>query len=394
MNDIIAKIESHSKFGIKLGLENMTKTLAVLDNPQDKMKIIHIAGTNGKGSVSSFISSSLQAAGYSVAKYCSPYLISLEEMFVINDQSISLNDLEQYYQQIIAAATELNLELTLYEITTTIMFLHAANSKVDYLVLEVGLGGRLDATNVCMPVASVITNISLDHTHILGDTITEIATEKAGIIKPGVPLFTTETNPEAVAVFRLKTSDIHIVDSHLEYELDLENFNTIVKLADNTYKLNLFGSHQVANFALALAVLNHLNISGDAIKSGVAKTVHQARLEQLSSNIIFDGAHNRASARALVDSLSETSRPIRVIFSMLSDKDVPAVVAILQELSDDLVFIPLPHLERGISEEAFAKYQFSGIKIASDIDQAVADDKLNLICGTFSLYPLVKAYLQ
>lgn len=393
MNNIIAKIESRSKFGIKLGLDNISTILKHLDNPQDKLKIIHIAGTNGKGSVSSMISSGLQAAGFMVAKYCSPYLIDLTEMFVINDQPIMTTQLQTYYHLIEAAEAETGIILTQYEVTTTIMFLFAEREKVDYLILEVGLGGRLDATNVVNPEVSIITNISLDHTNILGNTIAEIAFEKAGIIKPGVPLFTTETNPEALTVFKSKTDLITVVNPDVLYQLEYEQFTTKVIL-DGNYNINLFGSHQVVNFVLAKAVLNHLQLDNKFIKQGVANCIHPGRLEKLADNIIFDGAHNPASATALVNSLTDYPAEIKIICSVLKDKDVSQVINILRQLSSNITFIPLPDLERGLSAAEFSNLGLEQIAVKLEVGQAIEPNKLNLVCGTFSLYTRTVEYLK
>lgn len=392
MSKIKNKIESHSKFGIKLGLENISLVLNQLENPQNDLSIIHIAGTNGKGSVSSMISSCLQAAGYQVAKYCSPYLITFNEMFVINDQQINDSELEMFYQQVINVANQLAIELTLYEVTTAIMFLYAKAHQVDYLVLEVGLGGRLDATNVVTPVVSAITNISLDHTQILGDSISKIAEEKAGIIKPGVPLFTTETNQEAINVFKSKTSKINVINTDLESKLNYDKFKTDVVIEGQQYAINLFGVHQVKNFALSYHILKHLNIDEKYIKIGMEMVIHPARLEQISNNIIFDGAHNPASAQALVNSLSGYKGNINIVFSVLKDKDIASVVDIFRQLSVNLTFIPQPQLERGLSRVEFEQLEIKAVDICDSIEDALLADQLNLVCGTFSLYPQIVKY--
>lgn len=394
MSNITKIIETRSKFGIKLGLDNISIILKQLDNPQNKIKVVHIAGTNGKGSVSSFIASSIQMANLKVAKYCSPYLVSLTEMFLINDNPISELELEQYYNQIVMAEKQAGIELTLYEVTTSIMFLYAANNKVDYLVLEVGLGGRYDATNVVIPEVSIITNISLDHTQILGDTIEAIAYEKAGIIKPGVPLFTTEQSSEALSVFSKITDNITNVSIDADYKLDPINFETFVYADDREYNISLYGKHQVANFLLSKAVLEYLQIDDESIIRGCANAVHPARLEKLTDNIMFDGAHNPASASALVQSLADYPHPINIVFSILKDKDVKTVVTILSQLSTNLKFVPLAGLERGLSSDEFKQLQFPDVTIVNNLEQAIEDDKLNLVCGTFSLYPLIKVYLK
>lgn len=386
MSNISKIIESRSKFGIKLGLDNIKLVLNELGNPQDSLKIIHIAGTNGKGSVSSIISKCLEVDGSAVSKYCSPYLISLNEMFVINDKYITDDELELYYNQIIGAEAIANIELTLYEVTTVIMFLYSKANNVDYLVLEVGLGGRLDATNVVNPLVSIITNISLDHTNILGDSIEQIAGEKAGIIKPNVPLFTVETNEEAISVFKSKTNLCNQVNTNASYKLDYNKFMTEININNQIYYLNLFGVHQIANFMLAKAVLEYLNINNISIQKGAKLVVHKGRLEKISDNLIFDGAHNIASAKMLVKSMKDYEEPINIIFSILKDKDVKSVIDEFKKLTPDITFVPLDELERGMSINDMQQYQISNLNYALDINSALDNNKLNLVCGSFSLY--------
>lgn len=345
-NNIIEKLENHAKFGIDLSLERVNKVLFAMGNPQEQLEVIHIAGTNGKGSVSNYIYSALRANGYSVGKYCSPYLENVTEMFTINEKQISLAELDKYYRMIEQQSEQLNISLTLYEVTTVIMFLFSCDSKIDYLVLEVGLGGRLDATNVVNPAVSVITNISLDHTAILGDTIEKIAYEKAGIIKPNVPLFTTCTQPEVLEIFKKKADDMHIVDTNYKFNLDFDNFLTKVEIDDIEYQLGLFGEHQVENFVLARAVLKYLKIDDNIIKKSCTNVKNPGRLERVTSNIIFDGAHNPQAARKLVKTLSASQRDINIIFSILEDKDVVEIVSIFKNLTTNLTFIPLPSVER------------------------------------------------
>lgn len=392
-NNIIEKLENHAKFGIDLSLERVNKVLFAMGNPQEQLEVIHIAGTNGKGSVSNYIYSALRANGYSVGKYCSPYLENVTEMFTINEKQISLAELDKYYRMIEQQSEQLNISLTLYEVTTVIMFLFSCDSKIDYLVLEVGLGGRLDATNVVNPAVSVITNISLDHTAILGDTIEKIAYEKAGIIKPNVPLFTTCTQPEVLEIFKKKADDMHIVDTNYKFNLDFDNFLTKVEIDDIEYQLGLFGEHQVENFVLARAVLKYLKIDDNIIKKSCTNVKNPGRLERVTSNIIFDGAHNPQAARKLVKTLSASQRDINIIFSILEDKDVVEIVSIFKNLTTNLTFIPLPSVERGLSKDMWLQYQIPNVKVKDSIEDAIQEDSLNIVCGTFKLYPELKQYI-
>lgn len=392
-NNIIEKLENHAKFGIDLGLERVNKVLRAMGNPQEQLEIIHIAGTNGKGSVSNYIYSTLRASGFSVGKYCSPYLQNITEMFIIDEKQISLAELDKYYSMVEQQSKKLNISLTLYEVTTVIMFLFSCDCKIDYLVLEVGLGGRLDATNVVTPAISVITNISLDHTSILGDTIEQIAYEKAGIIKTNVPLFTTCTQPEVLEIFNKKADDIHIVDANYKFTLDFDNFITKVEIDGVEYELGLFGEHQIENFTLARAVLKYLKIDDNVIEKSSANVKNPGRLERITSNIIFDGAHNPQAARKLVKTLSNNKRDINIIFSILEDKDIVEIVNIFKSLSTNLTFIPLPSVERGLSKEKWLQYQIDNVKVKNNIEDAIQEEALNVVCGTFKLYPALKQYI-
>ena len=201
----IGKIHEFEKFGSILGLERMTKLLDILGNPQDELKVIHVAGTNGKGSTCKFIYSVLQECGYKVGLYTSPFLEIFNERIELDGAYISDNDLAQYTDRVLAAVkqmTDAGLQSpTEFEVITAIAFLYFKEKKADYVVLEVGLGGRGDSTNVCKkPLISVITSISYDHTDRLGNTLAEIASEKAGIIKDGCPVVTSAEADEALAV--------------------------------------------------------------------------------------------------------------------------------------------------------------------------------------------------
>ncbi len=393
MNNVVESIERRSKFGIKLGLENIKLVLNDLGNPHESLKIIHIGGTNGKGSVCAMLEQTLIDSGYTVAKYTSPYLLSIHEMFIVNKIAIDEKMLLKCYEQVNAVENKLGINLTQYELTTTIFFLYANFKNVEYAICEVGLGGRLDATNVVNPLITIITNISLDHTNLLGNTIEQIATEKAGIIKPNCPLFTSESNLQALNIFNQATKLITVVDDQCKYKLDFNSFTTKIIVDQTKYEFNLFGSHQVANFLLAKKVLNYMGINNEQIAISARKCSHQARLEKLTHNIVFDGAHNVASAQALASSLKNIDFQINIIFSILEDKQIIEVVDEFKKISSNLTFVTLNE-ERTLSVEKFNDLNITDVKVANTISECIIDNQLNLICGTFKLYKQVIDYIN
>ena len=199
------KLDSIDKNKIKLGLETMEKSLKILGNPERNYKIIHIAGTNGKGSAAAFLEAGLIEAGYKTGKYTSPEIYRFNERITINREEISDGDVELYYEKVNMALELSDIKLTYFEITTAMMFLYMKDKNIDYLVLETGLGGRTDATNTVTPVISLITNVSFDHMEFLGNTLREIAHEKAGIIKKDIPVFFADDNPELLEEIKAKT---------------------------------------------------------------------------------------------------------------------------------------------------------------------------------------------
>lgn len=394
MENKINEILSYSKFGIKLGLENIQIILNELDNPQDKIKTIHVAGTNGKGSVCEMLNATLIEAGYKVAKYSSPYLENINEMFEINRKKATDYEISREYLKVKESMDKMNIELTLYEISTCIMFL--LSRDVDYLIMEVGLGGRFDATNTCKPIISVITNISLDHTNILGNNVIDIAHEKAGIIRKEIPLFTTEDNQDIINVFKKYSDNINVVNKEVEYKLDLKNFKTYVE----EFEISLFGIHQVKNFLLAKEILDHLKIKKEYVKKGMKKLNHPARIEKLAPNIIFDGAHNQVAARELRKSLKGIEN-LTIVISILKDKDIVGVVNELKHLTNKFIFIPSKEEKRGLSIEEFKSLKIKGINInyLNELKELKLEEeskhlKTVLFCGTLSNYKEIKNFLN
>ncbi|MFZ4556767.1 MAG: bifunctional folylpolyglutamate synthase/dihydrofolate synthase, partial [Pseudanabaena sp.] len=298
-------LASFDKFGIHLGLERIQQLLHTLGNPHQQVPIIHVAGTNGKGSVCAFLLSILQVAGYRVGRYTSPHLLDWRERITINGEWISNQDLLAALDRVESAIAP-EFPPTQFEVITAAMWWYFAEKTVDIAIIETGLGGRLDGTNVCdRPLVSAITSIGLDHCQQLGNTLAAIASEKAGIIKPKCPVVIAENAPEAIAALQNKV-------------LECDALVTWVKSATKTatgaiwqgfeYPLPLLGQHQLMNSALAIAVIHSLRnqgwqISDDAIRLGMAKTEWAGRLQWIefklngsSCKILIDGAHNVAAA--------------------------------------------------------------------------------------------------
>lgn len=417
-------LQSYQHFGVHLGLERIHQLLQKLDNPHKQVPIIHIAGTNGKGSVCAYLSSVLTEAGYRVGRYTSPHLIDWTERICINQKPISPTELQQCLERVVAA-TQNNTETpTQFEIITAAAWLYFAEQKTDIAVIETGLGGRLDATNVCQtPLASVITSISLDHWQILGPTVADIAGEKAGILKPKCPAVIGELPESARIVVEKRIQELDcpatwvkpaidlgqgFAEYHPHPEISVNPRSSAVKIK---YQLPLLGKIQLMNSAIAIATLHTLQnqgwqISPTAIENGIAKTQWPGRLQQTTwknRKILIDGAHNPAAAIALreyVDRLNDRPSPINWVIGILATKDCEDILKALLKKGDRLYLVPVPDQNSSSPAELAALAQiicpeltlcqaFSDLTTA--LDAAVTGDNLTILCG--SLY-LVGYFMQ
>ncbi|MBT8043250.1 MAG: bifunctional folylpolyglutamate synthase/dihydrofolate synthase, partial [Pontiella sp.] len=332
MNDAAKALFARTTQGIKPGLEVITALLAALDNPYRQFGVIHVAGTNGKGSVCAMLESVLRASGFKTGLYTSPHLIDFSERFRINGAPIPEDKLEQYIESVEAASNALSCRpATFFEISTAIAFQYFADEAVDIAIIETGMGGRWDATNVVIPLVSVITRIDIDHADYLGDTIEEIATEKAGIIKPGRPAVSAPQSSEAMAVLRgagepiISTADAVSVikvgePQKLKIETPARNLPPI--------HLPLLGECQRENCAVAVAALEILSDLIDfepEFKKGLEAVKWEGRFQCLHADplMILDGAHNPSAARALIKTLKENhaGHQVGCIMGFLEDKD-------------------------------------------------------------------------
>ncbi len=357
----------------EFNLDRMFALLEELGEPQARYPVIHVAGTKGKGSVSAFCSSALKAAGYKVGLFSSPHLWDYVERIQINGEPISHKQLVDLVEEVKPAVKKVP-KLTTFEITTALAFLAFAKSDVNAAVIEVGLGGRLDATNVVMPKASVITSLSYDHTAILGNTLVAIAGEKAGIIKPRIPVVSAPQVPEALEVLervaKQRGCPFILVGKDVKFErlassLDGQRLvvsNQRLAISDQQLAMGeqsavnnqsvelsipLLGAHQIENAAIAYAALqaSGLEISNEAIQKGFSEVRWPARFEILRRQppVVIDSAHNRDSARRLRETLDDyfPKIPVILIFCALEDKDI---LGMLEELK--------PRLERVVATHA------------------------------------------
>jgi dihydrofolate synthase / folylpolyglutamate synthase len=415
--DALRYIEETHKFGVRLGLGNISKLLEVLGNPQDNLNIIHVAGTNGKGSTCSFITKILQTAGYNVGLYTSPYLETFTERIRVNGENIPEEEVASIITLIKTKIDEMISEgysyPTEFEIVTAMAFYYYYKRNVDYVVLEVGMGGRYDATNIInKSLVSVITPVSLDHIDVLGDTIGKIAYEKAGIIKENGLVVIHPQEVEAQNVIKdvcndknaeyiiADTGSVEIVKSTIESQI----FNC--KVLDKEYnnvKICLIGEHQINNSVVALNVIGlledryNLNISDEDIFKGLSETRWPGRIEKLQDDPIFiiDGAHNEDGANSLGKSIDKhfEDKDITLIIGMLKDKDVDSVLQILMPRCNKII-TTTPDNPRALSpeelKEKIEKYNKEVIALDSiekAIDYALKNShKDEVIISAGSLY--------
>jgi len=350
-------LQSFQHFGVNLGLSRIVNLLANLGNPHERISVIHVAGTNGKGSVCAYLSSVLTEAGYRTGRYISPHLVDWTERICINEQRISSEELSQLLQKVQAAVSPDEESPTQFEIITAAAWLYFAQQQVDVAVIEVGLGGRLDATNVCAePLVTVVTSISREHWQQLGPTVADIAREKAGILKPGCPVIVGPLPADAEKVVRSRAEElqcpIFTPQPALQISPGLAEYQTLQNPQHSfRYPLPLQGQIQLTNSALALATLEILQqqgwqISQSAIINGMAKTKWPGRMQWLTWNnhkLLIDGAHNPAAAQVLrnyVDSLN--TQNVTWIMGMLSTKEHAEIFKALLKSGDKLYLVPVP----------------------------------------------------
>ena len=362
-------ISSTYRFGIKLGLDNISELLFKLGNPGKKIKTLHIAGTNGKGSTSSFLSTILIEAGYKVGLYTSPFLENFNERIRIQNIPVSDEKIAKATTKVKEAIDKMMEEgfscPSEFEIVTAVGFVIFEEEKVDYLVLEVGMGGSFDATNVCTPIVSIITHIAMDHMQYLGETLGEIAFEKAGIIKKEITVVISPQEKEAKdvlkAVAKEKEAEIFSVPSNylnIESPILGEKFSCDTFKELGTIEISLTGRHQIRNALTAVTAImalrnnNLLKITNEEVKKGLHKTEWAGRFEIVSKKpfVILDGAHNEDGWQVFRDTVERklSGKKKTLVLGILKDKEVDKALDILLPLAESVITIR-PDNERAMS---------------------------------------------
>ena len=405
---------SLQKHGIKLGLANINELMALLGNPHKPYYSVHVAGTNGKGSTSSALASILMEGGFKVGLFTSPHLVSFTERIRINNTPISESEVIETASRVHASMAGRELTPTFFEFVTAMAFYYFAQNKIDWAVVETGMGGRLDATNVILPQVSIITNIGLEHCEFLGRNISDIAFEKAGIIKPEIPVITSSKIPEVVDLLKnialSRNSEIHIYDkdfkgTFISMDDGRTTFDYQGEMNFRNLSVSLPGRYQIYNACMAIRACETLRekgfaISDDSIRSGLMNVNIGGRLEWVSKSppVLVDGAHNPDAARALADSVKTLfpDKKIILITGIMDDKDIKGILRPLVHISEYIILARAKYERSALPEKLYDhimdfKDISSPVKVASSIYEALELAKKlcredNIILATGSFY--------
>lgn len=368
----------------------MERLLAALGSPEKRLRFIHVAGTNGKGSTCAFLESSLRAAGIRTGLYTSPHLSEPTERIQVDGAAVSTAEFSRAFERVHAAASalvsagELDGHPTYFETLTSMAYLVFVDHQVETVVLETGMGGRLDATNVVDPALSIITPVDIDHEKFLGSTIREIAFEKAGILKPGKPAVFARQRPEALAVLERRAGETKSPVTHAEEWLaqDLHidaygsRFTAVGPGGEIQIECPLIGQHQVDNALTAIAALSLLGVPSDAIRAGIASTKWPGRLEcvRQKPSVFLDGAHNAAGALALAQYIREfhRGRKVWMVFGAMRDKDLGVIAPLLFPLAGKLI-LTAPDQARAFTADEIQR--LSGetrARVTASVDEALS----------------------
>lgn len=411
-------IQSLEGRGMVFGLDTMRILMEGLGNPQEHLKFIHIAGTNGKGSVLAYLSTILKEAGYRTGRYCSPALFSYEEIIQVNEEPIPKEMVAMGITKIQEVIEKMEIMPTVFEVETALAFWYFQKADCEIVVLETGLGGDLDATNIITTtLCSVITSISLDHRKILGNTMEEIAVHKAGIIKPNVPVIMMKQSKEAEQVIQKRCQELHcrLVEADGDQaRILLATVRSQVIFYKQYEKLmsHLLGIFQKDNIAVAIETIEELrtlgySITDQQLRDGIFHTKWRGRMELICSSplVFMDGAHNPDAAYQLKKSLEQyfTGEKYHFIIGVLADKDYPAILEILLPKAKDVITIT-PNNKRGLPAEQLKAAikeinPLMKVKTASNLGEAwervvKKEEEITVICGSLSFLGELDQYVQ
>ncbi len=390
-NDCLKELFKLGRFGIKLELDTISNILKLLNSPHKNYKTIHIAGTNGKGSIGTYISSILSQAGYKTALYTSPHLIKFNERFSINGVDVSDDEIVKAYQ----AVNNVDIgkrKATFFEIATAMAFYMFSKNKVEFAVVETGMGGRFDATNIVTPEVSVISNLSIEHTDYLGNTIRDLAREKAGIIKYGKPVVTGVTQPSGIAFIKRKAKEesapLYVFKKDFSIRKTPKNNSFSYNGISHKFKnieTPLKGDHQRDNTALALAALELLQVKGDNnkiftesnVRKGLKKAKWPGRLDYVLDKpcVIIDGAHNQHASKTLSNYLRKNFKNVKLtsVIGILDDKPYETMLKNLISSSSRIIFTKAKtgrSIDPLILKKAAIKFTNAEIIIMEDVGKA------------------------
>ncbi len=412
-----------AKLGMDFGLERMERVLRKLGNPERSIPCIHIAGSNGKGSTLTFLKHILVAEGYRVGTFTSPYLEKLNEQIMIDEEMISDNKLVELLNYLLPVINESEQKgdyLTAFEVTTILAFLHFKNEQPDILIIETGLGGRLDSTNVIEPLLEIITSISLEHTNILGNSLGEIATEKAGIIKNGTSVVTGVKDEEALEPLAKQAEKMNAALYTLGKEFNILNRSHpenqevfTVKwreyLLENLH-ISMLGSHQVENAALAvissilLSETYRFSIREESIRKGLASARWKGRFEIVSNQplIILDGAHNVSGINSLLSTINDRypNCNIHILFAALKDKDYTKMIQMIEQKAVSISFTEIPLERMNEAEELYkhSRHPYKDVKKdwvegINEILAKMKDRDMLLVTGSLYFLASIRPYI-
>ena len=415
-------IHSRLKFNIRPGLSRVSALLELLGHPEESLSMIHVAGTNGKGSTVAFTRSIFMQAGLKVASFTSPFITTFGERMSINALPIADDKLIYYVEMIQPLVAELDKDaeltgITEFEIITAMAFKYFSDEQVDLAVIEVGLGGLLDSTNVIKPVVSGITTIGLDHIDILGSTIEEIAAQKAGIIKPGIPVVVGNIELKALRVIwevaRKNTARVYQFPYDYRTEVEEhEHFNFFSgQEAILDIEKSLVGLHQIENAGMAIelslvyASKVGIELTEDVIRSGIREAFWPARMEKLGEKplILLDGAHNVHAMNRLPENLSSEfpDKKITIIFSAITTKDISQMIKMLQTVKNSYLILTTFDYPKALNLGDFQRLEEEGVELAPSWELALvraqknlAEDDLLLVTGSLYFSSQVREFLK